>query len=106
MNKREILHMILDKVLDIQETTGMCPQFSYQGHVNSVQLHILASPERYREWMHDDIMHFYFSDYELSPKILDAFIDKINVVKNTPIPEPKINIQITEEKAKELGLIA
>lgn len=108
MDKREVIHALIDKLLDIDESDtkkqlnfyfikledgGSCFDFNFRegnGSSDSVLPRV----------------NLYFgNNLESEKKIHDAF-EVIEAIKNTPDIEPKINLSISQSRARELGLIS
>lgn len=98
--KREALHLLMDSILDIEETSekGVCFEYST---LHGVMLRFKTRPLVGSDTV-VDIGYFYKMDGE----DLIRAITLCEIVKNTPDVAPKVTLTLDESKARELGLIA
>lgn len=101
MTKREMLHVLLDSVLDIEETSKKGVRFNISG--NFCHIYFKTSDKSGAEDVGKNNCFFFNEDIA---KSFVEVIGEIEKVRNTPDVEPKISVLLTEEKARELGLIA
>lgn len=101
MNKREMINELLDKVLEIEESSKKGVRFSYSNSLLSVYF---KETDDSGEFIGKSATVF-FKSTDIEGQLNDA-LAQIGLVKNTPDVEPKISVMLTIEKAKELGLIA
>jgi hypothetical protein len=100
LTKREILHVLIDKLLDIEETTTRGVTFDYCTSLG-VNFHAITSPSR-----HGDRIRPEWRDWYLTKESFEKCLREITEINNTPDREPEVTVKLTESKAKELGLIA
>lgn len=104
MNKREMIHALIDKLLDVEEsgtkkelhfsyfTTLGLDFFFYEGNGS-------------RDYVRPRCCFYPRNEEDLSRQFERALVE-IELTRNTPDVEPKVSLTLTEEKARELGLIA
>ena len=99
MTKNEVLHALLDRILEIEATSKKGVSFQYSNDF----LHLYFR-EGVREgaYIGDSIILCTEKDIVSS---LDSINQKIDLIKNTPDIEPKVSILLTKERAIELGLM-
>lgn len=103
MNKREMIHALIDKLLDIEETSQKGVHFNYST-AHLIDFYFLSRPKSFGDYVGSGRTSIYtFEDLEqgFSKALLE-----IEKIKNTPDPEPKVSVVLSEGKARELGLIA
>jgi hypothetical protein len=100
MNKREIIHVLIDKILDIEETSLKGAHFTYSTSTG-LDIRFCTRPGSFADRIGDTHYGFTVDENELS--LASAYIEKI---KNTSDVEPKVTLTLSAEKARELGLIA
>jgi hypothetical protein len=104
MTKREMLHVLIDKLLDIEETSRKGIHFSYDTLL-IFSAHASVCPGNYSHRVGPRIDFYLRPEWE-QQKQFEATLKGIEDLKNTPDEEPKIKLEITESKAKELGLVS
>jgi hypothetical protein len=103
MNKREMLHVLIDKLLDIEETTRRGIDFEYSTHLG-VSFNVTSSPKNYT-----DRIRPIYRDYHVKDDALENTENaehEIDLINETPDKEPVFSFSLPESRAKELGLIA
>lgn len=109
MTEREMIHALVDKLLDIRESdTKKELIFSYhQSKVSDSLCFAFYEGNGSMGLVGDEMFHAYLNG-ELG-KDKESFNQALRIIekiKNTPDTEPKVNLSISVEKARELGLIA
>lgn len=109
MNKREMIHALIDRLLDIEESgTKKELNFSYgsYGEFQTFNFYFYEGNGS-REWVTGDRTSVHFKGFMTAPEeyFKRALVD-IELIRNTPDVEPKVNVTLSIEKARELGLIA
>lgn len=105
MNKREMIHAVIDKLLDVEEM-GTAKKLAFYYHQN------IGLDFNFREGNGSDkyvggrgISIYSGEGWSIEEGVKIAF-EFIETVKNTPDVKPQISITISEEEAREKGLIA
>jgi hypothetical protein len=106
MNKRELIHALVDRLLDLEASSNKMISFNYSHH--SMSFYVARNHLAYRDWLTKTSVHVFFSDD--SGRTATQFIgalDEINRVASLPDSpvEKMVDVQLPESKAKELGLI-
>jgi hypothetical protein len=99
MTKREMLHVLIDKLLDVEETQGRGVHLGYDSSLG-IEFYATIKPGAHRDRVGNPFRNFYFESEGIA-----SALEEINVIKNTPNPEPLIEFKLTESRAIELGLI-
>jgi hypothetical protein len=102
MNNRELLHALLDKLLDIQESSSKVVFFSYSGHTNTIDYQVCKNRLAY------DVKFAYSFCVSVSEDSVNKAITQIagaSMIEDEPV-EKMVEVKLSESKAKELGLIA
>jgi hypothetical protein len=107
MDKRKVIHELIDRLLDVEETSKKRVSIYYHGFCESFSFSIC----RNKLAIHDDLLKaraIYFSNPILNDLNIDEILAQINEVSLIEdVPEEKqVDIKISESKARELGLIA
>jgi len=100
MDKRKIIHELIDKLLDIEEATPRGVDFEYSTHLG-IRFNVTSRPKNYM-----DRVRPIYRDYEVSEESFLKAIEEIRAINETPAKEPEFSFTLPESKAKELGLIA
>lgn len=103
MNKRDMIHALVDKLLDIEETSQKGAQFSYST-LNGFDFYFKTRPGLGYEWLGTTERIYFNGNWSADDQYSNA-IKYIGHIANTPDPEPKMSFEMTESKAKALGLI-
>lgn len=104
MNKREMLHVLIDRLMDVEESeTTKKLYFSYWQECG-LDFHF-SEGNGSRELVRPRTWVYFNSPWDKEQQLKNALID-IELIKNTPDVEPKVSLSLTVEKARELGLIA
>lgn len=99
MSKREMLHTLLDKLLDIEETSKKGVRFNYSNDLLTSYFKECA------EKGGDEVGKSSFVFFKTRPDETYAeALENFEFVANSPDVEPKISVLLTLEKARELGL--
>ena len=98
--KREMLHTLLDSILDIEESSKKGVRFQYSNSMLSFYF-----MENDSNSVSLGASSYIFFREENGPQFVSA-IEALEKMRNTPDAEPMVKIAMTEEKARELGLIA
>lgn len=101
MNKREMLHTLIDKIMDIEESSKKGVRISYSNSLANIYFKESDSKGDFI----GTTSSIYFDMSEIDKQFSNA-LSEIEKIKNTPDVEPKVSVLLTEEKARELGLIA
>lgn len=106
MNKREAIHALVDKLLDIEETRKRGINFSYCS-VLGIDFYCLSTPESYSDFISERNGCYFSPKYceSIDDDLKRAFAD-VEAVNAIPDREPVVKVEMTESKAKGLGLIA
>jgi hypothetical protein len=107
MNKRQVIHDLIDKLFDIDES-GTKKELFFYYHTGAVAKSFnfhFSEGSGSREYVLPS-SNIYFESSLQTEKLLEDALKDIETIKNTPDAEPKINLNISIEKARELGLIA
>lgn len=102
MSKREMLHTLLDRVLDIDETSKKGVRFNVSK--NFCHIYFKTSDQSGAEDVGKN--NCFFLEREDSEESFQQALEEIEKVRNTPDVEPKLTFLLDESKARELGLIA
>lgn len=104
MNKREMIHMLIDKLLDVEETgTTKKLYFNYYSPTG-VDFHF-SEGNGSKEYVKRPTYVYTGPTWNIEEQVKIALKD-IETIKNTPDVEPQINLNLSLAKARELGLIA
>jgi hypothetical protein len=107
MDKREVIHALIDKLLDV-EASGTKKELSFFYHTltdcTSLDFHFREGNGSNATVIPRTGVYF-GNKLETEHALKDAF-KAIEQIKNMPDVEPKINLNISIEKARELGLIS
>ena len=109
MTEREMIHALVNKLLDIRESdTKKELIFSYhQSKISDSLCFAFYEGNGSREFVGGEMFHAYLNgDLGKSGTSFNKALRIIEEIKNTPDTEPKVNLSISIEKARELGLIA
>lgn len=99
-----MIHELINQLLDIEESSEKGINFSYSSYTNLFTFYLTASPSTHTHWLsHYSTCNF---DSARVEKEFSASVAEIERVKNLPPVEPKVKIEVTEARARELGLIA
>lgn len=104
MNKREMIHALVDRLLDIEESSKKGVSFGYDTRLD-FDFHFNSRPGNFSDYIGHRVCCKFsgpLSDYES----FDKAIAEIERIKNTPDVEPKITLTFSESEARERGLIA
>jgi len=104
MDKRQMLHVLIDKLLDIEETSKKGIHFSYSTLL-SFSSYATVTPGNYTHRVGPNLSVYLKPEWDQLEQF-DAALKVIEDMGNTPDEEPKIKVELTELKARELGLIA
>ena len=107
MNKREMIHALIDKLLDVAEsgtkkelnfyfmTLSDCQSFDFRFcEGNGSKQNVRPS------------FGVYFGNSLQRANSLELALKEIELIKDTPDVEPKVNLNISIDRARELGLIS
>ena len=100
MNKREMIHVLIDKVLDIEETSQKGVRLNFS---NSMLYFYFMENDSNTVSLGSSTYLFFRED------IGDQFVaalDALEKIRLTPDVKPMVRITMTEEKARELGLVS
>jgi len=101
MNNREMLHVLIDKLLDIEATTQRGVNFEYTSSLG-FHLTVTTAPSSYGDYIRKP-----FRKYEsLNELNFKEYLNEIDLINSTPDREPEVSLKIPESKARELGLIS
>jgi hypothetical protein len=103
MDKRQLLYLMIDKLLEIEDSSLKGVNFSYSTNIG-LCFHITSRPGAGHEWLTES-KHVY-TPLEKYPGQLEKALAEIQRIINLPDAEPFVNLKISATKAKELGLIA
>lgn len=98
MDKREMLQILIDKLLTIEESTPRGVSFSYDSSLG-VNFYVITEKGNYKSCIRKTFRDFHFNEGSF-PECLT----EISEINNTPNPEPEIEIKILVSRARELGL--
>lgn len=104
MKKREMIHQLIDKLLDVEESSKKGVNFSYQGSIG-IDFHFTTRPQAHSDWI-GNRKTCYFKEYYSADEQFNNALKEIEIIKTTPDVEPKVSVLMTEEKAREMGLMA
>ena len=102
MNKREMLHTILDSILDIEESSKKGVRLNLSG--NFCHLYFKTIDKSGAEDIGTGRMFFF--NTENTARDFTGAVEELERIQGLPDVEPKVSVLMTEEKARELGLIA
>lgn len=102
MNKRAMLHELLDKVMDIEETSKKGVVFEYST-LHNVALRFKTRPVAGASYVLDGCG---FNFFNMNEAEFRSALDVIETINIAPDVEPKFSFTLDESKARELGLIA
>lgn len=109
MNKREMIHALIDKLLDVEES-GTCKELHFTYHSSkisdSLSFHFYEGNGSTEQVLGKNTHAYLTNGLAMNGKSFEQALADIELIKNTPDVEPKVRVTITEEKARELGLIA
>lgn len=100
MNKREMIHALIDKAIDIEESSQKGAFLCYSSG-GGLDLRFCTRADSFHDRIGDTLYLFSFEDHDYQKA--ENFLEQI---KNTPDVEPKVSVTLSAEKARELGLIA
>jgi len=106
MNKREAIHALIDKLLDLEESSNKRVYFSYYG--NSEGFDFSVDPTKFDRTSIGKDRSYFSSTFDGTPQeIFERMSAVIKIVSAIPDqPNEKCHtFTIPESKAKELGLI-
>jgi hypothetical protein len=104
MDKREAIHLIIDELLNIEESSKKSVSFSYST-ILDFDFHVKESTAL----ASDRIGRTFYNIYTRFPKTIkeqyDAALIALNEIKHTPDVEPKVSFTMTRIEAERLGLL-
>ncbi len=103
MNKRELLHALIDKLFDVEETTKRGIDFEYSTNLG-ISFSVTSTPKNYA-----DRIRPIYRDYNIKEDALENTENaehEIDLINETPDKEPCFSFSLPESRARELGLIA
>lgn len=104
MTKREMIHTLIDKLLDIEENSQKGVSFSYISLIG-MDFHFTTRQEAHSDWVGTRTDCYFKKGWNAETQFLKA-LEAIETVNNTPDVEPKLSFTLDESKARELGLIS
>lgn len=102
MDKREVIHALIDKLLEIEQTTKRGIDFEYSSNLG-ISFNVTSSPKNYTDKIRP-IYRDYFADRAPFLSFEKAEFE-IGLISLTPDKEPEVSIKLPESRARELGLI-
>lgn len=108
LDRRKIIHDLIDKLLDIEALSRKKVFFGYSGFVDSFDFRIVKNEKAYNEKLLPSINLYFNDSFGLTQKKIQEHIDKIietSLIEDGPVEE-MVSVQISQSRAKELGLIA
>lgn len=103
MNKREMIHALIDKILDIEETSKKGASFNYTSNL-SFDFYFTSRPGNFSDRVGARTDLYLRESWDINEQYFKC-LTAIEKMQNTPDVEPKISFELTEERARELGLI-
>jgi hypothetical protein len=108
MNKREMIHALIDKLLDIEESSKKRTFFYYHGHVQSFDFSVAKNEKAFSDKLISSTKYLSEEISDVDERYLKKCLqdlEAISQVEDGPVEE-MVTLQISESKAKEMGLIA
>jgi hypothetical protein len=106
MNKREMLHAIVDKLMDLEESSVKCPSFSYHSKFQCIDVYVRKN--KYEDvYLHTPMglwIHLEKTDRQERFETMNEELQRISALPDEPVVK-LVDVKMTEEKAIELGLI-
>lgn len=104
MNKREMIHALIDKLLDIEDSGSKKElHFSYWTKIG-FEFHFNEGNGS-EDYVRDPV-YLYTKDSWDKEAQFGIALKEIDLIRDIPDVDPKVRVTLTEEKARELGLIA
>jgi hypothetical protein len=107
MDKREVIHALIDKLLEVAES-GTTKELGFYYHTltNGQSFDFRFTEGNGSNETVNQRFCVYFGNTLESEKYVEDAFKAIEQIKNTPDVGPKVTLNLTVEKARELGLIS
>jgi hypothetical protein len=104
MNKTETFKTIVEKLLEIENTSNKCVFMYYHGSAELLDIHITPNKINiYEKLLPNQLVYL----NKTTPDELEKLLSEIEAIKQLPDGpvEEILNFKISESKARKLGLI-
>lgn len=106
MNKREMIHALIDRLLDVEESSKKKVFINYSGHIKNLSFYITPSHD-FSIWLEDKRFELPLDWGHLQEnyECLLSDIERLTLITDESIEEV-VSIRMKKSEAKAKGLIA